>query len=274
MQIPMVKGRSFGLQDTAAAPKVVIIDEQLAERFWPGQEPIGRRLYRPSDPSDVTKITPQTQFFNVIGVAKNVVAADPRPDTTSIGTFYFPVSQTSPGGMTFVVRTEHGSTTIGSDIKRAVNSIDPGLPVFRIQTMQEWIDRALVGRRAPMLISAGFSAVALFLAAIGIYGVLAYGVAERKRELGVRMALGGSTASVFRLVLGDGAWIVGLGITAGLVGSYFIGRLMESMLFGVTAMSPTVIAFVTAVLAMVAFVASGIPALRASRINPAVVLSK
>jgi len=274
MQIPMLKGRSFGLQDTAAAPKVVIIDEQLAERFWPGKDAVGRRLYRPSDPSDVRKITPQTQFFNVIGVSKNVVAADPRPDTASIGTFYFPVSQTSPGGMTFVVRTEHGSATIGADIKNAVASIDNGLPVFRIQTMQEWIDRALVGRRAPMLISAGFSAVALFLAAIGIYGVLAYGVAERRRELGVRMALGGSTSSVFRLVLGDGAWIVGLGITAGLIGSYFIGSLMQSMLFGVAPMSPLVIGAVTMVLAMVALVASGIPALRASRINPAVVLGK
>jgi len=155
-----------------------------------------------------------------------------------------------------------------------IAGIDSGLPVFRMRTMQDWIDRALVGRRAPMLIAAGFSIVALFLAGIGIYGVLAYGVAERRRELGVRMALGGSTGSVFRLVLTDGLIIVGVGLTAGLIGSYFIGRLMQTMLFGVAPMSPVVIGIVTLVLAAVAFVASGIPALRASRINPAVVLGK
>ena len=159
-------------------------------------------------------------------------------------------------------------------ITRAIASIDPELPVFRLQTMQDWIDRALVGRRAPMLISAGFSAVALFLAAVGIYGVLAYGVAERKRELGVRMALGGSSGSVFRLVLTDGMIIVGIGLAAGVVGSYFVGRLMQAQLFNVASMSPLVIGAVTAVLAVVALIATGIPALRASRINPVVVLTK
>ena len=274
MQIPLVKGRTFSAQDTLASTKVAIIDQELADRFWPGQDAVGRRLYRPSDPSDITKVTPQTPYFLVVGVTRNVVVADPRPDVASVGTFYFPVSQTSPGGMTFTVRMEHPSPTIGSDIKHVINSIDPGLPVYRVQTMQEWIDRSLVGRRAPMLISAGFSLVALFLAAIGIYGVLAYSVAERRRELGVRMALGGSTGSVFRIVLTDGVVIVGVGLVAGLAGSYFIGRLMQTMLFGVAPMSPAVIGVVTMVLAAVAFVASGIPALRASRINPAVVLSK
>jgi predicted permease len=274
MRIPMVKGRAFSTQDTQASTRVAIVDEELAERFWPGQDAVGRRLYRPTDPSDLTKITPQTPFFNVVGVAANVTAADPRPDVTSIGTYYFPVLQADPGAMTLTVRMEHTSATIGNDIKRVIAGIDPGLPVFRVRTMQDWIDRALVGRRAPMLIAAGFSIVALFLAGIGIYGVLAYGVAERRRELGVRMALGGSTGSVFRLVLTDGLIIVGVGLTAGLIGSYFVGRLMQTMLFGVAPMSPVVIGIVTLVLAAVAFVASGIPALRASRINPAVVLGK
>jgi len=274
MQIPMVKGRSFSTQDTPVSTMVAIIDEELAERLWPGQDALGRRLYRPGDPSDIAKITPQTQFYSVVGVARNVVANDPRPDVKSVGTFYFPVSQTSPGGMTLTVRMEHGSPTIGSDIKRVIAGLDPSLPVYQVRTMQDWIDRALVGRSAPMLISAGFSLVALFLAAIGIYGVLAYGVAERRRELGVRMALGGTTGSVFRLVLTDGVIIVGVGLVAGLAGSYFIGRLMQTMLFGVAPMSPVVIGVVTLLLATVAFVASGIPALRASRISPAVVLGK
>jgi predicted permease len=274
MQIQMKSGRTFNASDTLESTRVAIIDERLAEHFWPGQEAVGRRLYRPSDPNDIQKITPQTPFFNVVGVTRNIVTADPRSDTTSVGTFYFPASQLAPGGLVFTVRTSTPLATLATDIKRAIAGIDPELPVFRIQPMQEWVDRALVGRRAPMLIAAGFSLVALFLAAIGIYGVLAYGVAERRRELGVRMALGGSTGSVFRLVLSDGVLIVGVGLVAGLVGSYFVGRLMQSMLYGVAPMSPIVIGAVTLILGAVALVASGIPALRASRINPVVVLSK
>ena len=274
MKIQVVKGRSFRASDTAEATPVAIIDERLAQRFWPGQEAVGRRLYRPSDPKDLQKITPQTQFFTIVGISKEVVAADPRNDFTPIGAFYFPIEQVRPGGMTFTLRMAGASGTIGSDIKQAIKAIDPSLPVFRVQTMQEWIDRALVGRRAPMLIAAGFSAVALFLAGIGIYGVLAYGVAERKRELGVRMALGGSTASVFRLVLSDGIWIAGIGLVAGLTGSYFVGRLMQSVLYGVTPMNVGVMGLVTGVLAAVALVATAIPAMRAARINPVVVLGK
>ena len=274
MQIQMAKGRAFDARDTAESTPVAIIDERLAERFWPGQDPIGRRLYRPSDPKDLSKITPQTQFFNVIGVAREVVVADPRTDFTPIGSFYFPIEQTRPGGMTFTVKLAGPSATIATDIKKAIAGIDPELPVFRVQTMQEWIDRALVGRRAPMLIAAGFSAIALFLAGVGIYGVLAYGVSSRKRELGVRMALGGSTASVFRLVLTDGLWIAGFGLAAGLVGSFFVGRLMQTLLYGVTPMNLAVIGMVTGVLGAVAMVATAIPAMRASRINPVIVLSK
>jgi len=274
MQMSLVKGRTFRPGDVPDAPRVAIIDERLAEHFWPGQDAVGRRLYRPSDPKDVSAITPQTQFITVVGVVKTIIDADPKSDFTPIGTFYFPLAQISPGGMTYTVRTAGLSATIGADIKRAIAGIDVGLPVFRVQSMQTWIDRSLVGRRAPMLIAAGFSLVALFLAGIGIYGVLAYGVSERRRELGVRMALGGTTGSVFRLVLNDGLFIVGVGLFAGLAGSYFLGRVMQSMLFGVAPMSPVVIGLVTIVLAAVALVASGIPALRASRINPAVVLGK
>jgi predicted permease len=274
MQIAIAKGRGFTAGDTAEATRVAIIDERLAERFWPGLDPIGRRLYRPSDPNDFTRITPQTVYFNVVGVTKEVVAVDPGTGVTPVGTFYFPVSQTAPGGMTFTVRTAGPSATLGSDIQRAVAAVDPGIPLFRAQSMQTWIDRALVGRRAPMLIAAGFSLVALFLAGIGIYGVLAFGVSERQREMGVRMALGGSTGSVFRLVLNDGLLIVAAGLVVGLGGAYFVGRLMQTMLFGVGAMSPVVIGLVTLILAAVALVATGIPAFRASRINPVVVLGK
>jgi predicted permease len=274
MGIEIVEGRAFDSRDTLEAPRSVMIDQRLAERFWPGQHAVGRRLYRPTDPSDVTRITPDTVFFNVVGVVRTLVASDPRNDLSPVGTFYFPVSQTGPGGMAFTLKLANDSPTIANDIRRAISSVDPEMPVVRIQPMQEWVDRALVGRRAPMLIAAGFSGVALFLAAVGIYGVLAYGVTERKRELGVRMALGGSTGSVFRLVLRDGLVIVGVGLVAGIGGAYFVGRLMQSLLYGVEPMSVMVIGLVTVVLGVVALLASGIPAFRASRINPVVVLGK
>jgi predicted permease len=274
MQIRVIKGRVFDARDTAASPHVAVIDARLAERFWPGQDAIGRRLYFPDDIKDFAKTSDKTDFYTVIGVVNDLIVTDPKAEFAPIGTFYFPASQQSPGGLTYTVRLANPSATIGSDIKKVFTSIDPQVPVFRLQPMQQWIDRALVGRRAPMLIAAGFSVVALFLAAIGIYGVLAYGVAERKRELGVRMALGGSAASIFRLVLNDGLLIVGFGVAAGLVGSYLVGNLMRSLLFGVAPMNLAVIGLVTVVLATVALLASGIPALRASRIDPVVVLGK
>ncbi len=274
MKIPIVRGRAFAPSDTLEAPRVAIVDERLAAKFWPGQDPIGRRLYRPSDLKNITAITPRTVFITVVGVAKEVIATDPMADFTPVGTYYFPIAATAPDGMRFALQLAGESTTIAGDIKRAIAGIDPDLPVFRVQTMQAWIDRALVGRRAPMWIATAFSAVALFLAGIGVYGVLAYGVSERRRELGVRMALGGSASSVFRLVLTDGLVIIGVGLVAGLTGSYFVGRLMASLLFGVGPMNPVVIGLVTVVLAGVALLASGIPALRASRINPAMVLGK
>jgi putative ABC transport system permease protein len=253
---------------------VAIIDGLLAERFGPARIRLAAVYTSPQDPKDVSKITKDTVFFTVVGIAKEVVTADPKTDVLSVGTFYFPFEQTRPGGMTFTVRLAGPSATIANDIKQAITGIDPELPVFRIQPMQEWIDRALVGRRAPMLISAGFSAVALFLAGIGIYGVLAYGVTERKRELGCahgarRYHELGVQARADRRLVDRG--IRPRGWSAGIV---FRRQLMQSLLYGVAPMNVAVIALVTMILAVVALVATGIPAMRASRINPVVVLQK
>jgi predicted permease len=274
MQIHMAKGRPFDARDTREAPGVAIVDERLASKFWPGQDAIGRRLYRPSDPKDLTKITKDTQFYTVVGVAKDVQMIDPRADFVSVGTFYFAFPQLPPRGFTMAVRTQAPSASIQNDIRRVVASIDPQLPVFKQQPMQQWIDDALVGRRVPMLIGLAFGVVAMLLAAIGIYGVLAYSVAQRERELGVRMALGGSAGSVFGLVLRAGLKIVAIGLGIGLAGSIAVGQLMRSQLFNVTPLNPIVIVLVTLALSIVALIASGIPAIRASRINPIVVLGK
>jgi predicted permease len=274
MRIPILRGRAFDARDAADSTKVVVIDERMAKKFWPDRDPIGRRLYTPTDTKDFQKITPQTQFLTVVGVTKEVQLIDPRADVTPVGVVYLPFPQQPIRAITFVVRTRTPSTTIGGQITQAVAGLDPQLPVYRLRTMQDWIDRALIGRRVPMLIAMAFGVVALLLAAVGIYGVLAYGVVQRQREIGVRLALGGTAAGVFGLVLKDGLKIVGIGVAAGLASSVAVGQLMKSELFDVAPLNPIVLGVGTAALVIVALVATMIPAWRASRIDPIVALSR
>lgn len=275
MRIRLVSGRAFDRRDTATATRTVIVDERMAKKFWPDRDPIGRRMYTPSDSKDVQKITPNTQFLTVVGIAKEVQLIDPRPDVTPVGVVYLPYPQTAIRTVTFVVRTRTPSTAIGGEITQAVAGLDRQLPVYRVRPMQEWIDRALIGRRVPMLIAMAFGVVALLLAAVGIYGVLAYGVSQRQREIGVRLALGGTAPGVFGLVLKDGLKIVGVGVAAGLASSFAVGQLMKSELFNVAPMNPIVLGAGTpALVIIVALIATTIPAWRASRINPIVALSR
>jgi predicted permease len=274
MGVHLVSGRFFDQRDTAAAPKTVVIDDRLAQRFWPKQDAIGRRLYRPSSAQDLTKITPQTEFFTVVGVIKEIRLVDPRSDFTAVGATYFPFEQSPARNLAVTVKTDRDPQAIVESIRHAVGGIDPQLPVYRPRSMDEWVDLALAGRRVPMLIAMAFGVVALLLAAIGIYGVLAYGVAERRRELGVRMALGGTAANVFGLVLREGVTIVGFGLVIGLLLSFLLTPLMKTLLFDVAAINPIVLLLVTGALAIVALVASIVPAWRASKINPILVLSR
>ena len=146
--------------------------------------------------------------------------------------------------------------------------------MFRDRSMQEWIDNQLIGRRLPMYIALGFGIVALLLSVVGVYGVLAYSVVQRERELGVRIELGSSTGGVFGIVLKDGAKIVGIGVAAGVLFAIGSGQLLKAQLFGVAPMSPGVLAGVTVLLAVVAILATMVPAWRASKINPNIVLGK
>jgi ABC-type antimicrobial peptide transport system permease subunit len=158
-------------------------------------------------------------------------------------------------------------------MRGVLRDLDPELPLFGVDSMRDRLDSALAARRAPMVLSVGFGVVALFLAAIGVYGVIAYGVAERRREIGIRMALGGTTADVFRHVLGDGLRIVVAGLVLGAGAAYLAARAMASLLFGVQPTDPAVAGAVAAILALVALVAIALPARRAARVNPAAVLN-
>jgi len=274
MQVELVSGRLFTEFDTAESTPVAIIDERLAQKFWPDQDAIGRRLYRPSDPQDITRITDETRFINIVGVVREVLMMGPRADFTPVGTYYFPLAQDPSRGMALAVRTRGDDATVMATVRQRVATIDPELPLFRIQPMQQVIDDSLTGRRVPMYVALAFGAVGLFLSAVGIYGVLAYGVTQRRRELGVRMALGGTAGTVFNLVLGDGVKIAGVGLVLGLAGAFFVGRFMEAQLFNVSPLDPAVLGSVVAILVAVALVASVIPSWRATRIDPVVVLGK
>jgi ABC-type antimicrobial peptide transport system permease subunit len=159
-------------------------------------------------------------------------------------------------------------------VRKEIAKIDPQTPVFRERTMQEWIDNQLIGRRLPMYIAIAFGVVALLLSVVGVYGVLAYSVVQRQRELGVRMALGSSTGGVFNIVLKDGVKIVGIGVVAGVLFALGAGQLLKSQLYNVAPMNPLVIVGVTVLLTVVAILATMIPAWRASKINPIIVLGK
>jgi putative ABC transport system permease protein len=273
MKATLVSGRTFDARDTAEAPKVAVIDDRLARKFWPGQDAVGHRLYFPEDINDITRITPETRFYTIVGVVREIQMIDPRADVHPVGAYYLSFAQNPTRNFSFAVRSPAAAGEAGT-IRQVVAGLDPQLPAYFVKPMQEWIDDALVGRRVPVLIAGAFGLVALLLSAVGIYGVLAYSVAQRRRELGVRLALGGSSGSVFGLVLMDGVRVVGAGLAVGLVAAFFVGRLMRSQLFEVAPMNPFVLAPVTVLLAVVALVAVAIPAFRASRIDPAIVLGK
>jgi predicted permease len=274
LRIPLVSGRYFDKRDTPDAPKTVIIDERLAKKFWPGGDALGRRLYLPSDVKNLQTVTPDTEFFVIVGVVKEVQFADPSADISPVGTYYFPYDQRPQRGFVFTVKTRKESPAIANELRQVIARIEPTAPLFSARSMQGNIDRARTDRRAFVFIAGAFGVVALFLSAIGIYGVLAYSVSERRRELGVRMALGGSTGSVFRLVLVDGGRIIGIGLAIGLAGAIGVGQVMKSQLFGVAPIDPSVLGAVTLGLLAVALAASAIPAWRASRIDPIVALGR
>jgi predicted permease len=273
MKIPLVKGRFFTAADTAASTSVAVIDERLAAKFWPGQDPIGRRLYSPESTEDVMAITPKTKFFNIVGVVKDVQILGLATGVEPVGAYYFPFSQAPSRSVFVAMRTAVLPESVINTLRAKIAVIDPELPLYGVRTMVERMDDSLISRRVPMLLAMAFAAVALLLSAIGVYGVLAYQVAQRRREIGIRMALGSTTREVFTLVLRDGLKIAGVGLTVGLAGAYFVGEAMKSQLYNVAPMDPVVIAAVTAVLAIVALTATVIPARRASRVNPLTALT-
>lgn len=274
MGVKLRSGRLFRDSDEAGAQPVIIVDEKLAGRFWPGQDPVGRRMYRPTDINDLLAVNEKTVFLTVVGVVGEVKLHDLTEGERRVGSYYFPVAQEATRLLTFAIKTAVPPKSIATSLRKAIAALDPELPVFDLHSMDERVDRALRNRRAPATLALAFGFVALLLSAVGLYGVLAYLVAQRTREIGIRIALGSSARAVFELVLREGLLLVGAGFLLGAAFVLALRRSLESQLFGVQATDPLVVGGVATLLGAVALLACSLPARRATRIDPMVVLAQ
>jgi predicted permease len=275
LRIPLLRGRLFTESDAAGAPRVAIVDRRLAERFWPGQDPIGRRIYLPGTTEEVANPGPKTTWLQVVGVVGDVKQHGlVDGEGTRVGAYYFPFAQDFARGFAIAVRTRGDASGVLTGMREIVRSLDPELPLYDAMAMPQRVERSLDGRRTPMLLALGFGGVALLLASVGLYGVLAYQVAQRTREIGIRMSLGSDARGILRLVLREGALLVGGGLAIGFLASLGLRVLLQSQLYGVSALDPIVIVTVSVVLGAAAFVACLGPALRAARVNPVVALAR
>jgi predicted permease len=264
ISIPLLKGRYFSAQDGPESPNAVIIDDTLARKYWPGEEPVGKRISYNRDPKG-ERIW--REVVGVVGAIKHrALDADYR------GTLYSPHNQVSNSSMFLVVRSASDPAAMTSAVRGAVQSVDKDVPIYRINTMEKLISESVASKRFSMLLLGIFAAVALVLAAIGLYGVMSYGVSQRTHEIGIRMALGAQARDVLRMVVRQGMVLAIIGMGLGLIGAFALTRVMQRLLFNVSATDPLTFIIVPLVLAAIAVLACYIPARRATRVDPMVAL--
>jgi len=273
MQVPLARGRLFDDRDKPGIARVAIVDEELARRFWKGRDPIGKRMFLPSSAEDLLKPGPKSIFLTVVGVVKNVKLQALVGGDTRYGAYYFPVAQEPHRNVTFAIRTEAEPTSLTPALRRTISTFDADMPIYSIYSMEERMSRSLTDRRTPLVLAVAFGAVALLLSSIGIYGVLSYLVTQRTKEIGIRLALGGTAGDILRLVLREGLVVVAVGFAAGIAGALTLRRVLEAQLYGIHATDPRVYGLVMLVLGLVATAACFMPGWRAARVNPAVALN-
>jgi predicted permease len=270
----LVRGRYFDERDTAESTRSVVVDESLARRLWRDEDPIGRRVFPPSSAKEFEAIGASTPWLTVVGVVRDAQLRGPLvSDYGTNGTVYLPYAATAPRDFGYVIRTAGDPTALIGEIRQALAQIDRELPLFDIRTMSERSELALLSRTSTMQLATLFAAVAVFLSAIGLYGVLAYLVTQRSREIGVRLAVGSAPREILALVLREGLGLAVAGVVLGVVGAVTLGRLMTSQLYGIAPANPWVLLLMTITLTVVAALASIVPARRAARVDVMKILS-
>ncbi|MFP5265506.1 MAG: ABC transporter permease [Blastocatellia bacterium] len=257
MSIPIVQGREFDAQDNVQSRKVAIINETMARRYWPGRDPVGQK-FRTYD------------YFEVIGVAKNIkyrnLGEDPRPY------FYYSLLQNYQPEVALHVRADGDPTSLLPAVREVAQSLSPDLALYDAQPLYEQLTLSMIPQRIAAILLGVFGLLALALAAVGLYGVMAHSVSQRTREIGIRMALGASPRDVLGLVVGQGMLLAAVGVAIGLAGALGLTRFLASLLYGVSATDPMTFAATPLLLAAVALVASFIPARRATKVDPMIAL--
>jgi putative ABC transport system permease protein len=249
----------FTEHDDARSPNVMLVSEELARKYFPGENPVGRRLITDA-------AVPPFEIVGVVGDARRVsLAAEAEPE------FYVPFGQAAQRRMNLVVRTGDGAASVAS-LRGAVAELDKDQLIWQTRTLDQLVAASVAGRRFNMTLLGLFASVAMLLAALGLYGVMAYSVTRRTHEIGVRMALGARGSDVLRMVVGQGMRLAAVGIAVGLVAAFAVTRVLASLLYGVTATDPLTFAGLAGLLGAVAFLASYIPARRATKVDPMVAL--
>jgi putative ABC transport system permease protein len=263
MRIPLLRGRFFSDQDIPSRPKVAIISETLVRRYFPNQDPLGRQMRFGFPPdSNVSR-----EIVGIVGDIRDAaLSRKPGP------MMYVPFAQAPLYGAEVVVRSSLSASSVAAGIRQAVRSIDKNLPVTDIEPLNDALGKSISQERFRTFLLGSFSAIALMLAAVGIFGVMSYSASQRTHEIGIRIALGAGRREVLRLILGQGMKLALFGLGIGVVAAFLLTRLMSSLLYGVSATDPVTFASVTIILLSVALTACYIPARRAMRVDPMVAL--
>jgi predicted permease len=266
LRIPMLQGRTFQQQDNANAPGVTLVNEAFARRYWPGQQPLGKRIQMGVARSGANN----SPYLTVIGVVKNGKYNSLGEEATPF--IYLNLAQTYGAAPTLIVRTLGDPLASLAAVRSEVAALDKNLPLFNVKTMRQHLGLALLPARLAGSALGSFGLLALILAAAGIYGVMAYSVAQRTREIGIRMALGANASDVLKLVVRQGMALVSIGMALGLAAAFALTQLLKSLLFNVSATDPVTFVGIVILLAAVALLACWIPARRATRVDPMVAL--
>jgi putative ABC transport system permease protein len=263
MGIPLLAGRFFNNQDNATNPKVLIVDEYMAQQLWPNQDPLGKRIHL----GGVTTASPWVTVVGVVGRVKQYTL-----DSDSRIAFYLSQTQYPTRAMNVVLRSAADPSILTSAVKQQIHELDSDLPLYNVRTMEQRLDESLARRRFSMLLLGLFACLALALATIGTYGVMAYLVNQGTREIGIRIALGATQSEIVRLVVRKGMVLALSGVAIGLAGAFALTRLMRTLLFGVGPTDPLTFVTISLVLTVIASLASYLPAHRAAQIDPIVSL--